>query len=87
MIKKVASAISVHVSHIAGKDSLVLHYNISFSDRTIVEDELLVQYNQPLKIAFSISLIENYFGIFLSQMFLSTGAIGLVCSDREIAYF
>ena len=86
MIKKVAKVISVH-AYIVEKDSIVIRYSISFQDGTIVEDEILVQYNQPLNIAFSISLIENYFGIFLSQLFLSTGAIDLVCSGRELPFF
>jgi len=86
-MRKVAQSVSVNVFVTTEMDSITLRYNIPFSDGTIFEDELTAKYNQPLNLPFDISLIENYFVIFLSQLFLSTGIIDLVCSHEEVTYY
>lgn len=86
-MQKNASSIKTSVFVNSLKNAIVLNYDLCFSDMTNLQGELSVYYPLTLKKSFDIKIIENYFQIFLSQLYLYDGDINLECSSDEFPFY
>lgn len=87
MMRSFATSVIAEVVMDFNSNSLIANYCIEFTDGCRLEDELKVIYHIPLSDQVDLSLVCNYFVIFLSQMFLLQGEITVACDEKDIQYY
>lgn len=87
MMKTFANSIAAEVLKNFNSNTLIIKYKVGFTNGCQLVNDLKVIYPITLNEGIDLSLICNYFIIFLSQMFLLQGNISIICSEKDILYY
>ena len=75
------------VINITNDNSLLILYELNFSDGENHKNEILIKYMNEANFKFDVEIINNLFKIFLAQLFLYRGNITLVANEKELKIY